>query len=112
MTKIVLNEDASESVRGAHSIGKAENMNFIQKRFNKKMKFLYGQASILNRKAAPKSSKRKETIKRVKTDPWLFSDLYVAKQSRAGDLDNYSLMKTMFFQYRYQNMETFVAVQS
>ena len=40
---------------------------------------------LLNPKVASKSSKGKENIKLVKADYRLFSNLYIASQSRAGD---------------------------
>ena len=44
---------------------------------------------LLNPKVASKSSKGKENIKLVKADCRLFSNLYIASQSRAGDLVNF-----------------------
>lgn len=52
---------------------------------------------LLNRKPAPRSSKCKEKMKLVKTDSWLFSDLYAASQSRAGDLHILSAHKNHVF---------------
>ena len=45
--------------------------------------------SLLISKVASKSSKEKEKIKLVKADCRLFSNLYIASQSRAGDSDNF-----------------------
>ena len=68
---------------------------------------------LLNPKVASKSSKGKENIKLVKADCRLFSNLYIASQSRAGDLVKIFLaMKIMLFQYRFQNMANFVRAQS
>ena len=43
---------------------------------------------LLNPKVGSKSSKGKDKIKLVTADCRLFSNLYIASQSRAGDLDN------------------------
>ena len=44
---------------------------------------------LFNPKVASKSSKGKEKIKLVKADCRLLSNLYIARQSRSEDLDNF-----------------------
>ena len=52
---------------------------------------------LLNLKFASKSSKRKEKIKSIKPDCRLFSNLYIASQSRDWDLDNFFVHENLAF---------------
>ena len=62
---------------------------------------------LLISKVASKSSKGKEKIKLAKADCRLFSNLYIASQSRAGDLDNFFIHENHTFPSflsEYRNM--------
>ena len=52
---------------------------------------------LLNTELVSKSSKGQENIKLVKADCQLFSNLYLASQSRVGDLDNFFALENHAF---------------
>ena len=92
MSKTVVNKESLKSVLETLSIGTVQKSDFIEERLVKKIMSLYDDIKmnkllLLNSTVASKSSKEK--IKLVKTDCRLFSNLYIASQSRAGDLDNF-----------------------
>ena len=87
-----MNKESLKSVLETLSIGTVQKSDFIEERLVKKIMSLYDDIKmnkllLLNSTVASKSSKEK--IKLVKTDCRLFSNLYIASQSRAGDLDNF-----------------------
>ena len=94
MSKTVENKESLKSVLETLSIGTVQKSDFIEERLVKKIVSLYDHIKmnkllLLNPTVASKSSKGKEKIKLIKADCQLFSNLYIASQSRAGDLDNF-----------------------
>ena len=94
VSKTVVNKESLKSVWDAFSKGIVQKSDFIEECLVKKAKPFYdhikmNKLPLLNPKFALKSSKGKEKIKLVKADCRLFSNLYIAIQSRAGDLDNF-----------------------
>ena len=94
VSKTVVNKESLKSVCEAFSKGIVQKSDFIEECLVKKTKPFYdhikmNKLPLLNPKFGLKSSKGKEKIKLLKVDFRLFSNLYIASQSRAGDLDNF-----------------------
>ena len=93
--KDVLGEDASESARNAKSIGLAQSSTFTQDWLISRTKSLYDNIAhtklpLFRQKTAGNiTSRQKKNLKLMKDDCHLFSRLYIACQTRAGDLDNF-----------------------
>ena len=100
--KIVVNKESLKSVWEAPSIGIVQKSNFIEERLVKKTKSIHdhikmNKLPLLNTEVVSKSSKGQENIKLVKADCQLFSNLYLASQSRVGDLDNFFALENHAF---------------
>ena len=94
VSKTVVNKESLKSVWEASSKGIVQKSDFIEECLVKKTKPFYdhikmNKLPLLNPKFGLKSSKGKEKIKLLKVDFGLFPNLYIASQSRAGDLDNF-----------------------
>ena len=100
--KIVVNKESLKSVWETPSIGIVQKSNFIEERLVKKTKSIHdhikmNKLPLLNTEVASKSSKGQENIKLVKADCQLFSNLYIASQSRVGDLDHFFALENHAF---------------
>lgn len=93
-SKEIMNADVINTVRNALSIGQAQYKQFVNERFEKRKKPIT-EAITKNKlplfKAQPqkKTSKDKQKLVELKSDCSLFSRLYIACQSRDGNLEDF-----------------------
>ena len=93
-SKQVLGDAAVQSIRNAESIGQRQSSEFVEERLVKREQSLYENIKrnnllLFNPKATGKTLRAKKDLKLAKEDCRLFSSLYIACQTRAGDLDNF-----------------------
>ena len=93
-TKFVLGDNVAKSTRDAETIGRKQSSQFVTDRLIERTKSLYdvihqNKLPLFRQQNAVKISKAAKDVKLLKDDRRLFSNLYVACQSRTGDLDNF-----------------------
>ena len=94
ISKVVLSDDATSSVKMAKEIGKRQYDLFVEERLISRSASLYdnikkNNLSLFRHKNSIVTSKSKKKIVNLTSDRQLFANLYVACQSRQGDLENF-----------------------
>ena len=114
--KDVWGEDASESARNAKSIGYAQSSTFTQDWLISRTKSSHDNIAHTNlplfrqNTASNITSRQKKNLKLMNDDCRLFSRLYIACQTRAGDLDNFFAQENHSFRFNlgvWQLMQVF-----
>ena len=87
----VLGADVIETVKTAHKIGQAQYVQFVKERFKDRSKAITdpihkNKLPLMSRKNV---QKKKSKLASLKDDCSLFSRLYIACQSRQGDLQTF-----------------------
>ena len=93
ISEVVLSDDATSSVKMAKEIGKRQYDLFVEERLISRSASLYdnikeNNISLFQHKNSIVTSKTKKKIVNLTSDRQLFANLYVACQSRRGDLEN------------------------
>ena len=93
-SKIVLPAEATNQVKKAEKTGKDQFQTFIKDRLHSEKKSLYdvipkNKLLIFKQSNLSMSTKSKERIQSLTADRRLFSRLFIACQSRKGDLQNF-----------------------
>ena len=96
ISKVVLSDDATSSVKMAKEIGKRQYDLFVEERLISRSASLYdnikkNNLSLFRHKNSIVTSKSKKKIVNLTSDRQLFANLYVACQSRQGDVENFFL---------------------
>ena len=94
VSKHLLNEDASSSVREAKQQGKNQYQKFVDERLTKGDISFYdnikkNNLALFRRKNSIVTSKAKKKMMSLNSDRRLYASLYIACQQREGDLDSF-----------------------
>ena len=94
ISKVVLSDDTTGSIKMAKEIGKRQYDLFVEEGLISRSASLYSNIkknslSLFRRKNSIVTSKSKKKIVNLTSDRQLFANLYVACQSRQGDLENF-----------------------
>ena len=94
VSKLILNNDSSNSVKTAKEIGKQQYELFVNERLVTGTSSLHNNIkknnlSLFRHKNSIVTSKSKQKIVNLNSDCKLYANLYVASQSRQGNLDNF-----------------------
>ena len=98
----VLDDVATKSVKEAKRIGEDQYTAFVNERLINRRTSLYdalkrNDLSLFRQKHLLKMSKSKQKIATLNSERRLYANLYVACQSREGDLDNFFAHKNHAF---------------
>ena len=94
ISEVVLSDDTTGSIKMAKEIGKRQYDLFVEQGLISRSASLYSNIkknnlSLFRRKNSIVTSKSKKKIVNLTSDRQLFANLYVACQSRQGDLENF-----------------------
>ena len=111
-TKAVLDSEVSNSVRLVGKLGKQQYESFVKDRLLSNRKSLYNivhknKVQLFKHSNLSVPSKSRQKIKNLVADRKLFSRLFIACQSRAGDLENFLHAKITLTLFPYLSMEKY-----
>ena len=109
-SRIALDKSRSSTVLGAEQLGKKQFEFFVRERLTSDATSLYdiihkNNLSLFQDKNAIVTSNSKKKIISSKSDRRLYSNLFIACQSREGDLDSFFAHENHAYPVYYQNME-------